>query len=349
MDYPTYLIHYGIEGQRWGVRRFQNEDGTWTEDGLVRRRKDQKHFVKAQKKAGRKFDKYTEKIRWDRESGKKISNRRVEKAIKLGTKFRSYDYISKDPNTYLKARKLRAASAAKFGVNAAITAAGVLATANQINKAKTAAQELKLLGNQERMIRSMAGGPESAAWTKENILKENILKENILKENILRGNILKENITAQNLLKEKELNQHLMSKVDDFIQNGTKNGIGTYEWREGHLDTISNMAKPAKVALNLATRNTKIGIVLSAAHLGKSVAELAVEQHLINKMVKNHYKDSFEKARKETIEDLEKHNISKNLSSAKQSRIKSLIASGKSQEEVAKMLGVSTSTVNKYK
>lgn len=37
------------------------------------------------------------------------------------------------------------------------------------------------------------------------------------------------------------------------------------------------------------------------------------------------------------------------LSDAKQSRIKSLIASGKSQEEVAKMLGVSTSTVNKYK
>ncbi len=38
MDYPTYLIHYGIEGQKWGVRRFQNEDGTWTQEGLERRK-----------------------------------------------------------------------------------------------------------------------------------------------------------------------------------------------------------------------------------------------------------------------------------------------------------------------
>lgn len=35
-DYPTYLIHYGIQGQKWGVRRFQNEDGTLTEEGIRR-------------------------------------------------------------------------------------------------------------------------------------------------------------------------------------------------------------------------------------------------------------------------------------------------------------------------
>lgn len=38
-EYPSYLIHYGIEGQKWGVRRFQNEDGTYTPDGLERRKK----------------------------------------------------------------------------------------------------------------------------------------------------------------------------------------------------------------------------------------------------------------------------------------------------------------------
>ena len=37
-QYPTYLIHYGIQGQKWGVRRFQNEDGTWTSEGLERRK-----------------------------------------------------------------------------------------------------------------------------------------------------------------------------------------------------------------------------------------------------------------------------------------------------------------------
>lgn len=32
----TYLIHHGIKGQRWGVRRYQNEDGTLTKEGLDR-------------------------------------------------------------------------------------------------------------------------------------------------------------------------------------------------------------------------------------------------------------------------------------------------------------------------
>lgn len=34
----SYLSHYGIQGQKWGVRRFQNEDGTYTEEGKNRYR-----------------------------------------------------------------------------------------------------------------------------------------------------------------------------------------------------------------------------------------------------------------------------------------------------------------------
>lgn len=29
----TYLMHHGIKGQKWGVRRFQNEDGSYTSRG----------------------------------------------------------------------------------------------------------------------------------------------------------------------------------------------------------------------------------------------------------------------------------------------------------------------------
>lgn len=31
-----YLVHHGIKGQKWGVRRFQNEDGSLTSEGKKR-------------------------------------------------------------------------------------------------------------------------------------------------------------------------------------------------------------------------------------------------------------------------------------------------------------------------
>lgn len=33
IKYPSYLIHYGIPGQKWGVRRWQNDDGSLTPEG----------------------------------------------------------------------------------------------------------------------------------------------------------------------------------------------------------------------------------------------------------------------------------------------------------------------------
>ena len=36
MEDITYLAHFGIKGQRWGVRRYQNEDGTLTPEGRKR-------------------------------------------------------------------------------------------------------------------------------------------------------------------------------------------------------------------------------------------------------------------------------------------------------------------------
>lgn len=49
------LYHYGIPGMRWGVRRFQNEDGSLTEKG--RRRYQQKDDKWVEKKSSRVHEK----------------------------------------------------------------------------------------------------------------------------------------------------------------------------------------------------------------------------------------------------------------------------------------------------
>lgn len=36
MESCLYLSHHGIKGMRWGVRRYQNEDGSYTDAGRVR-------------------------------------------------------------------------------------------------------------------------------------------------------------------------------------------------------------------------------------------------------------------------------------------------------------------------
>ena len=38
----TYLTHHGIKGQKWGVRRFQNADGTLTAAGKKRKARNEK-------------------------------------------------------------------------------------------------------------------------------------------------------------------------------------------------------------------------------------------------------------------------------------------------------------------
>ena len=90
-EYSSYLAHHGIKGQKWGVRRFQNEDGSLKQDGKkqlnLRRRltHDKKELIL--KKA---VEKNTEKIKiydqehkeWKEEEGrvKRLKNEYVKKA-----------------------------------------------------------------------------------------------------------------------------------------------------------------------------------------------------------------------------------------------------------------------------
>lgn len=72
------LYHHGIRGQRWGVRRYQNPDGTLTNAGKKRIAKDvnslKENGPKAIKKTGKFIGKHRAEIQAYKENSKNIKN-----------------------------------------------------------------------------------------------------------------------------------------------------------------------------------------------------------------------------------------------------------------------------------
>lgn len=105
------LYHYGIRGQKWGVRRYQNEDGTLTEEGRKRlannlistQSKSQEKFIKEvnRLKAVKQFNKSNDLYSKARKAQKRAElekNRLNERASKAAIKAQKK---SKDPNAYI--------------------------------------------------------------------------------------------------------------------------------------------------------------------------------------------------------------------------------------------------------
>lgn len=75
---PTVIQHYGVLGMKWGVRRYQNSDGTLTAAGKKRK---QKQEIKAEKKDRAAASKNRRQLS-DEELSKRIKRLEQEKKLK---------------------------------------------------------------------------------------------------------------------------------------------------------------------------------------------------------------------------------------------------------------------------
>lgn len=90
---PAYLVHHGILGQKWGVRRYQNEDGSLTDAG-------RKRYTSASEHSRRLNDLDKEKADhvYNLDKYGSMRNRyesRIERAEKKGDFAKSEKYKSK--------------------------------------------------------------------------------------------------------------------------------------------------------------------------------------------------------------------------------------------------------------
>ena len=125
-----YLCHYGILGQKWGIRRYQNYDGSYTQAGLKRYEKSRNEYEKNKneyinaKESGNKVKIANAKINMKaskRKMNKDYKHLKLDKQADKGKILYSEGYRITGKNQVLQAMKtvgglsLAAVGLAKYG------------------------------------------------------------------------------------------------------------------------------------------------------------------------------------------------------------------------------------------
>ena len=103
------LYHFGVEGMKWGVRRYQNEDGSLTDAGKAHYNKSYSNMVTKLKKKETKASKLklkSDKYQYKSDKAFDKSYRAITEAGSEGQTSKGYKYKRKAARANYKATKL---------------------------------------------------------------------------------------------------------------------------------------------------------------------------------------------------------------------------------------------------
>lgn len=339
MDYPSYLIHYGTLGQKWGIRKYQNEDGTWTEEGLRRRRKEQTELYKSVKEDLKKtyFDK----------NQKQTLN--------------SYKSIVQDS---IRSSNLKKLSKNNEEFEKELDRVSTLVSGKYANKK---IKDLEFNESYKDFVKDMI----------KNTVYEDIEREERQKKELADlpnkiNRLKKEDLLSEERywdihLKNRSLSDDEIFSKDTRLREAADTGLKALEKTRGmdYDDPSKGIQNSDRWWFICEDQTIGLATVADLANKGKTENQIKKIIDDCSSVYRNtDYEDQdktglkfnkgiFQLAEGHPSDDYIKECVriakENTISDSKQSRIKSLLASGKSQAEVAKMLGVSTSTVNKYK
>lgn len=99
MVYRDELYHWGIKGMKWGVRRYQNKDGTLTSEGKKHYSQDHEDYTRVHTK----------------KSVREMSNSELNARINRLQKEQQYERLTASPSKLQKAIKIAGTTATALG------------------------------------------------------------------------------------------------------------------------------------------------------------------------------------------------------------------------------------------
>ena len=254
----TELYHFGIKGQRWGVRRFQSPDGTLTAAGKARYKAYKKDFKSYNKlnrhvSASQKHLK-EEGVMLDRVRDKYLKeNKNYEKAMRKSSGFLGLKGAEKAEKVANAQKNMDDAgseytkAAGTYGVAKKIADQDVKALRDHVSKmirsyGKGSINELKtetVKMGQNKLQKLMQGAPKSVIFNKGRDTEEFIKTGKTLADMPIIGNLYTANYIAK---REAELEK---SRVESSIR-GAKRQLGGKKGakylQDDYFDDVSSLS-----------------------------------------------------------------------------------------------------------